>query len=455
MVKWLKGLKDLGVSKFKGGLKRCQGLQHRGVVSIWLLLMLVIMVTGFAMLYQGLLGVYRANEALRSAHSASRLVLSYYDATLFKNYELLAYEYKESILEQARVLTEDASLAFKPLDPAVKLSNFQGQMIGLGKAEVVKALAEQLGAGGQAESQGDSQGDSHYNAIEAVPEEAVEGKKPTERQWSIWRGLKRFTSGGKTQNLSGLNEAIPQALMDAAYGFDGSTARSLSLTERYAVTSFIRDKFSSKFHPHTAEDKRPLKSSELEYILGGYRTELQNGLYLHMKMSASRLPMNVMSILGSQERRMAAEAMAATVIAVFPMSVLGAEAAVVGLWGTIETEVEMRRLYNGQLIPFVKTPNGTWYTDIESIASYSEHNDPLSLGGEIQASKPGWLNYDDQLSLFLGLQSDGLTAVRVLKLIDVNLRAEGHVLPWQNLFTGISVQSGEGKEVKKGYLHGD
>lgn len=449
MGKPFKAVKTNRISMLKNTYLARQKLRRRGVISVWLLLMLVIMVTGFAMLYQSLVGVYRINEHLRTMQTASRLVLSYYDAELYQGYELMAYEFKQATLEQVRTVTNASYLAFEPRDPATQLSNFQEQMIRLGKTEVIKGLAEQSKMVGEESVKQNDQ----LPQNETVPDEATEGKKPTERQRSIWQALKRFTTGAKEQKLNGLSEAIPQRIMDAVFDFDADSAKALSLTERYAVIAYVNDKFSSKFHRHSEQDTKPLKSSEIEYILGGYRTELQNGLALHMKLVASRMPMNIASIVGSHERRMAVQAMAATVIAVFPMSVLGAEAAIIGLWATVETEVEVSRLYSGKLIPLVKTPTGTWYTDIESIIHYKEDSASLSFGGELQDSKPGWINYDDQLNLFLGLQDDGVTAVRILRLIDVNLKTEGKSLSWQNLYTGIHVQVNERLKVVKGYLY--
>lgn len=435
----------------KKWLSQCKNLRRRGVVSIWLLLMLVIMVSGFIMLYKGLLGVYKLNQQLRDAESASRLVLSYYDANLYENYSLLAFEHQESLYKSVNEMISSKDFKYGPIKPAIEVGNIQNQMIELGKTIIVEKALESVkdnSGGGEVNNQ------PALGNQEPVPESANEGEKPTERQKSIWKSLKRFSSGGKDKTVTGLKEEIPVALYDNAYTFNGESVASLDLIKRTAVLAYLNDNFTSKFHPSKAGQSQVLKSSELEYILGGSRTEMSNGLYLHMRIAASRLPMNIGAIVASNDRKMAASVMAATVVAVFPMSVLGAEAAVIGLWATIETEVEVQKLYRGNLIPFVKTPMGTWYTDIESILSYSEDTTAVAAGGNLEASKPGWINYDDQLNIFLALQDDRTTLLRALKLIDINAKAAGKPLNWDQLYTAIEIQIDENLKIEKGYLSG-
>lgn len=426
-------------------------LKDKGVVSIWLLLMLVIMTSGFAVLYKSLLKVYQLNEALRSAENASRLVLSYYDADLYESYGLLAFENSDALYTKVKEVTETEQMPFKPQVPLLGLTPAQDQMIALGKTIIAGNLFEGL----EEKLQPQNTGPPLLSAPqETFPEEAEEGKEPTERQKSIWRSLKRFNEGGKNTQVEGFTEEIPTHVFDQRQGFDKKKAKALPLTERYAVNAYLSEYFSSKFHPLDQSEKRPLKSSEIEYILSGSRTESQNGMALHMKIVASRLAMNLTAIVTSTERYYAASAMAATVIAVFPLSVFGAEAAVIGLWATIETEVEVQRLYRGELVPLVKTPAGTWYTDIDSILGYADDGSHVNIGKDIQKSKPGWINYDDQLQIFLALQDDATTLVRALQLMDMNLKIEDKALNWESLYTEIEIQVNDKQTVKKGYLHG-
>lgn len=434
---------------FSQWLDRCKHLKRQGVVSIWLLLMLVIMVSGFMMLYKGLLGVYKLNQQLRDADSASRLVLSYYDANLYESYSLLAYENQESVYNKVNEVISSKDFKYSPIKPAVDISNLQNQMVELGETIIAEKVLENVK---EKATTGETNTQPAIGHQESIPEEATEGEEPTERQKSIWKSLKRFSSGGKDKTVSGLKEEIPVAVFNNVYAFNAGKAASLDPVKRYAVIVYINEMFTSKFHPAKAGQSQALKSSEIEYILGGSRTEMENGLYLHLRIAASRLPMNMAAIISSKDRKMAASMMAATVVAVFPMTVLGAEAAVIGLWATIETEVEVQKLYRGNIIPLIKTPGGTWYTDIESILSYSEDTTAVVAGGDLEASKPGWINYDDQLNIFLLLQDDATTLLRALKLIDINSKIAGRPLNWDHLYTAIEIQIDENLKIEKGYL---
>lgn len=206
-------------------------------------------------------------------------------------------------------------------------------------------------------------------------------------------------------------------------------------TERYLLSSYVLGKFNTCIDPeHTDHFFR----CEAEYILHGKLSDEENHRRNIRALRALRTPSNLAFLYSDPVRR---DALAAASEAIAPGPVgLALQAAIAGAWAYAESVNDVSLLLSGHRVPAVKD-NESWALDLDTVFDHlvrgaldpdkyeeqEETPDPESLvsAGSLPTLHPAQdkgLNYGQYLRVLLFMKDDGMTAARILDLIQINTR---------------------------------
>ena len=125
------------------------------------------------------------------------------------------------------------------------------------------------------------------------------------------------------------------------------------------------------------------------------------------------------------------------------------QAGLVGLWASIESGYDLNQLMDGKSVPLLKLTSADWKTDLET--------ETAQTSAAEQPKNPNAIDYAGYLNLMLMAQSDQVTALRAMTLIDLNFKKSGKPIEdWGDLTVAhqIWVRGQTGKETtfEDGYL---
>lgn len=230
------------------------------------------------------------------------------------------------------------------------------------------------------------------------------------------------TDGMPSKFLSAQNEdRQSEDIQDNDGGnWNGSGERSgehgLSVPEQLLVNEYIFlffDSFLIKANQKNLPDDREL-SYEQEYILCGEKTDRENLKGAAEQLLAVRGALNLLHLLGSQEKRAQAEAFAAAVSAGYAPVQLILSFFILTLWALGEAVLDVRELFAGGKVNFCKNAED-WKTSLESL--FSLEFLALETGKNQEGS-----DYTDYLRVLLCLKDTGVRNGRILDVIQCNVR---------------------------------
>lgn len=244
-------------------------------------------------------------------------------------------------------------------------------------------------------------------------------------------------SENKITNQAILND-LPSKGYDSSVSVDGlvsklSGKKSIAdvlkyAGEEYLIDQYIKGNFNSYGRESMSEDK--VLSNEVEYIISGKKEDEKNRYSIKLKILAIRQILNTATIYSNPE--MYAKVKAASV-AISP----GPQAAVVEIlliqgWALAESENDYELLIRGKKVPLRKDQS-TWAVDIESIVKNKET-------GFIDMNNAYGECYDDYLSLFLYIMDDHVKLLRIMDLIQLNMKLKYYNdFLMKEYYTGISL----------------
>jgi len=186
-------------------------------------------------------------------------------------------------------------------------------------------------------------------------------------------------------------------------------------SDRYFEQQYI---FSHFRHRNTeGKDETGTQDSyflqEIEYLICGKQTDKGNETGIKSRIIAVREVLNLMYLNQNEKTRYEA-------LAIAEVLTPGAAAAVtqqtlLSMWAMAESVNDYRLLVNGHQIPLMKTES-TWATDLESILENETE-------GYIYTGKEEGESYIDYLKLFLYAVDDQLRVLRMMDLIQINMRS--------------------------------
>lgn len=443
---------------------------EHGYSTIYFSLMIVIFVSVFTLCMGALIRINKVNEQMRQASLMSRIVLSHYDNALENRYGLLAYSQKS--VDCSKIFSSYFEKDWKvtPIQSMASLASFQDQSIALGKLTLVEKgfeAAQQMAAPQQAvpTPQQKSEMDQRIREKQAANSqlgqsssgnEELEDVDLSETDKERARRLKQKMLNGSKPNWTIENGGeIPMEIYQHRFKFETSSAKNLSLTERGLVTAYLMSHFNQYVQWQKTPEKRPTQSGiwfeggEIEYILEGSPKSTQNQLWVNGKIFAMREGVNLLYLAKSEEKLRTTAALASLICAVFPMGEPLVQAGLIGLWASIESGYDLNQLMAGESIPLFKLTSADWKTDLETEAAEAPTKE--------QPKDINAIDYEGYLTLMLMAQSDQVTALRTMTLIDLNFKKSGKsVEDWGDLIVAhqIWVRGLTGKETtfEDGYL---
>lgn len=154
-------------------------------------------------------------------------------------------------------------------------------------------------------------------------------------------------------------------------------------------------------------------SNEIEYILCGRLSDEANKNIVYLSLLTFRTLVNSAHIYADSAKWNAVTAAAA--VAGGGVGTIAAQAAIVAAWAGAEAAMDMHRLGEGGKVPLAKTASD-WVLSLESVLE----------GSVLPAEKPKedekGLAYEDYLFLMLFFKSKESKLVRIMDLIQLNLK---------------------------------
>lgn len=152
--------------------------------------------------------------------------------------------------------------------------------------------------------------------------------------------------------------------------------------------------------------------SEIEYIIGGKTTDSANEKAVRRRVIAVREPVN----LAFLERDSAKSSAVYTVASILtPETAAVTAQSIMAAWAYAESVNDYKLLIEGYPVPKVKN-TGNWATDLESILAEDEKE------GCIYTGETKGDHYEDYLRLFLITMNESTRLLRMMDLIQINMR---------------------------------
>lgn len=156
---------------------------------------------------------------------------------------------------------------------------------------------------------------------------------------------------------------------------------------------------------------------QIEYILEGRESDLDNLEKVAAKLLLWREAANVIYLLSDSGKCAEAEALALTLTAVLQVPALlqPVKYSILFAWAYIESLQDVKSLLNGARIPILKTASD-WKTDIDSILDFSGHAGGKGGGGD------RGLSYQDYLRVMLFLENSEDKIMRAMDIMEMDIR---------------------------------
>lgn len=153
--------------------------------------------------------------------------------------------------------------------------------------------------------------------------------------------------------------------------------------------------------------------NEVEYILGGRLSDQSNNNIVTVSLTAFRSGLNLTHIYSDSAKR---EALAAAAALITPGPAASATlAALAGAWAAAEAAIDMKKLFNGEKVPLIKSADD-WVLSLDNLLEDK-------LEGEESAKKSDkGLTYENYLFLFLCFKNKDTKLIRVMDLIQLNIK---------------------------------
>lgn len=212
-------------------------------------------------------------------------------------------------------------------------------------------------------------------------------------------------------------EMVSGRSLNAGRGSLPARAGTDGLDEKLLIEQYVIDHFGNAL-----EQKGENRSLdyELEYLIGGKESDVENLRSVANKLLFFRFAMNYAFLLTDTEKRSEAETAAAVVAAVL-LQPEAAEAIcqiLLLLWSFGESVMDLRALMSGKRAAFVKNAEN-WQLSLASLFSPDTWN-----GSREAQDTEGGMTYVQYLQILLFLTDSDTLTMRLLDRVEQNLRIE-------------------------------
>jgi len=467
-----------------------------GSVTLFALLMTMTLVTVFAAMVSYGSKQMRHAEMLRTLELAGQSILHTYDRRLLETYSLLAVDLE--FLHPAAYLTTSSGpnlrwkqpgrvWSFEPsrtLDQPKYFLEAVHQAVAAGVAdEVLKQFSEKLDAAPESSAEHEAlfesgaRFDAHISDAEDGGSVDTDGKvtekaneATMEEQALADQAVKWIRSVGK-KNAHGENQ-VPQdpgedqdqdqdpdpdkdqnqdrtlepkmksSLISRTYkgprtGLSPEDRISFLFYATHHFRNYVAD-YRSPFYKSSPESA--FFKSELEYILFGHDNEAINKARAFADIYLMRLAGNVAHVWSCGEKQNIITTVAGAVNAVAGVPVPITSLAVSLTWGIAESRSDLKRLLNGESLPWVHISDEAWRT------RFGADGDEAAPEGEETMTGAGltMANYGDHLAALLAAKANTTNVLHVMDLIAIGDGAHGIDLSQRATWFAIRVEASGG-----------
>lgn len=427
----------------------------KGATTIHFALVFMCFMLLFVGVCKVLLKIHAENEAMRQASTASQMLLSYYEDHLRADYGLLAYQNDEARVKNLLTSIKAQKTNYKVVESMDSLKVFQMQAILLGKIEFAKDLesfvnsktfdAKQLEEAYDKKNHQEEQKKELDQSLKKQTESEDDSNAEADKQKAkkVMKMIKNYQGKPMAENESSTGR-ISSEMWKNKYLFRKDTAMSLSALERMEMAHYLLAHFNHRLSKtiergdKTGQTQEILRrkgvyeGGEIEFILTESHSEKQAQFQVAQRIFLLREPLNLLHLVTSKTKMEEISLLAATTTALFPISAPLVEAGIIGVWTSIESYADVKRLLEGKAIPWVKTSESDWYTSIEN---QLEETSPDNESRKEKKSL-GDVEYQDCLFVLLLAQGDDVTAFRTMSLVDLNLKTSYNTtLDWRQMVT--------------------
>lgn len=190
------------------------------------------------------------------------------------------------------------------------------------------------------------------------------------------------------------------------------------LVQRAKTIDYIMDHFNSALTLADSEEKSRL-FGEIEYILCGKNNDYDNLTAIVHKLTTIRTPINYAYLATDEAKKGEAFAMAVALCAGQVEIAKPVQYAIMGAWSYGESLMDVKLLLSGEKVPAVKS-SSTWNLSLTQLI----HIEKALPHNTSKESDQKGLSYLDYLKLFLASQTGKTKYMRMLDVIELNLKIE-------------------------------
>ena len=388
--------------------------------------LLAILFLGFAICLAGAIGVSRRLVVSSECETFGRLwtkaVLSEYDVHLMEDYSMMAYfGNDDEVTDKLNAYLKYS--AQNKLDASIKGANADLTGFELGDPSNFRKAME-LGFPGSAAA------------------ELISGSGRTFRDLDDENG---YDEEGRVINDRVVLDTLPSHGMGGSVSSDVLTEKTKSAGDENGLVSMLKGAgaevlmIEKRFDNHVtkADDKNHLFVNEWEYIINGSPDDEENYIACRRILFIIRNALNLLAIYSDPEKVELIITVAES-ITPGPLGIV-TQAIIAEAWAALETEEDLKDLYDDGRVPVIKTPE-QWKTglgavldstevmeklDDESKELLEEKKDELSgLTGGITtvAQFSEGLNYDEYLMIMIMSLNDNVRLLRIMDLVQINMK---------------------------------
>lgn len=186
--------------------------------------------------------------------------------------------------------------------------------------------------------------------------------------------------------------------------------------EKQITEKFFFQKYLMKYFGYFGnENLDGALQYQIEYLIGGKKTDVENLKEVVVQISSIRDAANIAFLLSDEEKYSQAELLGSFVAALIMMPELKdlLTMSLIVSWGFAESLYDMRQIMNGGRIPLLKTEN-TWHYSLDDILW-------AAFDAPEEKEKEG-LSYEDYLHILLAMVSEEDACGRAMNITEANVR---------------------------------
>lgn len=209
-----------------------------------------------------------------------------------------------------------------------------------------------------------------------------------------------------------LNNYASRRQLNTGSGLTEAPPAGNGILENLTFGEYLFEKCSR----YDAPSEKALLQYQIEYILSGKQSDIENLKSVVNKLLLLREASNVLYLFSDSAKMAQAEALALSLTAVVMLPELAepVKYSILFAWAYAESVNDVKILLDGGRIPLIKT-SGSWHTSLSGMTSYKSG---LQSG---EASQSG-LSYEEYLRLLLMSMKQKTKMLRFLDIVEMDVR---------------------------------